>query len=110
MKFYAMQSHHQVRTLRQTTSTGNDGRPLGSSLTSSASHRVTLMAEMLPKADMAAVLAGCSADQLDEVVRALRCIRRRQVRQRLKRGAEHIPTPTTAPEGVPVGESGRVEH
>jgi hypothetical protein len=68
------------------------------------------MAEMLPKMDVASVLSGYTEDQLDEVVRALRCIRRRQVRQRLNRGAEHSPTPTTAPEDVPVGESGRVEH
>ncbi len=66
------------------------------------------MAEMLPRADMAAVLAGFSGDQLDEVVRALRCIRRRQVRQRINR--ETINTLATEPESVPVAESGRVGH
>ncbi len=68
------------------------------------------MAEMLPRADMAAVLAGFSADQLDEVVHALRCIRRRQVRQRINRVAETIPTLATEHEAVQVGESGRVEY
>ena len=68
------------------------------------------MAEMLPRADMAAVLAGFSADQLDEVVRALRCIRRRQVRQRINRETETIDTLATEPESVPVSESGRVGH
>lgn len=106
MKRSALLLLPSLMTPRPTMSTESDARPSGSSQTSSVSRQETQMAEAIRPVDVRALLDGCTAEQLDEVVRALRCIKRRQVRQRLKRGAE----PKTAPEDVPVGESGRVEH
>jgi hypothetical protein len=64
------------------------------------------MAESVPRADAMALLASVEGEQLDEVVRALRSIRRRQVRRRVAaHTAECAPTQPDN-DRVPVGTTG----
>jgi hypothetical protein len=68
------------------------------------------MAEGVPKEDAMAVLSTVTGEQLDEVVRALRSLRRRQVRRRIAAHAAECAPTQTDDDRPPVGDTGRVEH
>ena len=68
------------------------------------------MAEAIRPVDVRALLDGCTAEQLDELVLALRSIRRRQVRRRVAAHAAECAPAQPDVDRLPVGTTERVEY